>query len=270
MGGFDGTSNVLAGKLFGIPIKGTHAHAFVSSFTDDEELKDKSLILPDGSVLDDLWSKVSETREELGNEFKNTNTGELKAFTAFARSFPENTLLLVDTYDTLSSGVRNFITVAYTLHKLGYKATGIRLDSGDLAYLSNEARAMFKQYGDKLNIDYFAKFNIVASNDINVNTLESLNQQGHSIDTFGIGTHLVTCQAQPALGCVFKLVEIEGIPRIKLSQEISKVTLPGKKVCYIQLLIIYVYSLLFYFINLLFLIRTFLDFGDKVDILLLI
>merc|ERR1712137_679975 len=146
--------------------------------------------------------------------------------------FPEKTLLLVDTYDTIESGVPNFIVVAYTLHKIGYKAIGIRLDSGDLAYLSKTARAMFISYGNKLGIDYFKDFNIVASNDINVSTLESLNQQGHEIDVFGIGTHLVTCQSQPALGCVYKLVELNDTPRIKLSQEIAKVNLPGKKAVY--------------------------------------
>lgn len=206
---------------------GTHAHAFVSSFTDDEEIEDKIIVDQDGNKQD-FWSIVSESRKELG--FESTNTGELKAFTAFALSFPSNALLLVDTYDTISSGLRNFIVVAYALHKVGHKAKGIRLDSGDLAYLSNCARKLFVKFSEKLNIDYFKDFTIVASNDINVETLESLNQQGHSIDTFGIGTNLVTCQAQPALGCVYKLVEIEGNARIKLSQDISKVTLPGKKV----------------------------------------
>ena len=228
LGGFDGTSDVLAGKLFGIPVFGTHAHAFVSSFTEEEILSDPSIIDAEGKKLDDFWAFVCETRKELNLEA--TNTSELIAFAAFSRSFPTNALLLVDTYDTLSSGVLNFIVIAYALHKLGYKAKGIRLDSGDLAYLSKSARGIFLKYGKQLNIDYFKEFTIVASNDINVGTLESLNQQGHSIDSFGIGTNLVTCQQQPALGCVYKLVEIEGTPRIKLSQEISKVTLPGKKV----------------------------------------
>eukprot|EP00339_Tiarina_fusa_P005346 CAMPEP_0117019404 /NCGR_PEP_ID=MMETSP0472-20121206/14905_1 /TAXON_ID=693140 ORGANISM="Tiarina fusus, Strain LIS" /NCGR_SAMPLE_ID=MMETSP0472 /ASSEMBLY_ACC=CAM_ASM_000603 /LENGTH=512 /DNA_ID=CAMNT_0004724381 /DNA_START=76 /DNA_END=1614 /DNA_ORIENTATION=+ len=230
LGGFDGTSNVIAGKLFNIPIMGTHAHAFVSSFTDTEKLSDPSIIDASGKKIDDFWAFVCEIRKEL--HLESTNTGELIAFTAFSRSFPTKALLLVDTYDTLSSGVLNFIILAYSLHKLGYKAVGIRLDSGDLAYLSKCAREIFIKYGNELKIDYFKDFKIVASNDINVGTLESLNQQGHSIDSFGIGTHLVTCQAQPALGCVYKLVEIDSEPRIKLSQEISKVSLPGKKNAY--------------------------------------
>lgn len=153
---------------------------------------------------------------------------------SYAFAFPRGCLCLVDTYDTLKSGVPNFLAVAVTLHKLGYKAVGIRLDSGDLAYLSKAARRMFVQLADKLgqDYDYFKKFNIVASNDINEHTLLSLNQQGHEIDTFGIGTNLVTCQAQPALGCVFKLVEVASHPRIKLSNEIAKMTIPGRKNAY--------------------------------------
>lgn len=91
------------------------------------------------------------------------------------------------------------------LNELGYKAKGIRLDSGDLAYLSLQVRSVFKKVSIKYNIPWFEKLTIVASNDINEDILHSLNTQGHSIDTFGIGTHLVTCQKQPALGCVFKV-----------------------------------------------------------------
>jgi len=232
LGGFDGTSNVLAGKLFDIPVMGTHAHAFVSSFGDQEAFHDPSIVDANGNKVDDFWKLVSETREEMGGKFLQTNTSELRAFTAFARSFPRRTLLLVDTYETVNSGVLNFLIVAYALHKIGHRAVGIRLDSGDLAYLSNCARKLFRKYGERLKIDYFEHFEIVASNDINVSTLQSLRDQGHSIDSFGIGTHLVTCQAQPALGCVYKLVEIEGSPRIKLSQEIEKVSLPGRKGAY--------------------------------------
>jgi len=118
------------------------------------------------------------------------------------------------------------------LNDLGYRALGVRIDSGDLSYLSKETRSLFKEAAKKTGIDYFAKFNIAASNEINEATLLSLNQQGHEIDTFGIGTNLVTCQTQPALGCVYKLVEINGKPRIKISQDVSKVTLPGRKLAY--------------------------------------
>jgi len=141
---------------------------------------------------------------------------------------------LVDTYDTLNSGVPNFLSVAVALHRIGYRALGIRLDSGDLAYFSIQARARFRALGTKLGPDYswLEKCTIVASNDINEETLCSLRAQGHEIDQFGIGTHLVTCQAQPALGCVFKLVDYNGQPSIKLSNDIEKVTIPGRKEAY--------------------------------------
>ncbi|CAF1355760.1 unnamed protein product, partial [Didymodactylos carnosus] len=97
-------------------------------------------------------------------------------------------------------------SVARALHECSYRAVGLRLDSGDLAYLSTEVRTKFKIAASTFNIPYMEHFRIVASNDINEETLKSLQKQGHSIDSFGIGTHLVTCQKQPALGCVYKLV----------------------------------------------------------------
>ena len=115
------------------------------------------------------------------------------------------------------------------LNDLGYRALGVRIDSGDLAYLSNIAREAFESVSKQFSVEWFASLIIVASNDINEDTILSLNNQGHSIDVFGIGTHLVTCQRQPALGCVYKLVEINGKPKIKLSQDVEKVTMPGKK-----------------------------------------
>ncbi len=178
-----------------------------------------------------------------------TNKGELAAFVSYAIAFPTNFLALVDTYDVLKSGLPNFLAVARALHECNYKALGLRLDSGDLAYLSLEVRARFHEAAKKYNIDYFKDFDIVASNDINEDTLVSLGQQGHEINTFGIGTHLVTCQKQPALGCVYKLVEVrlnlkkifffdkftiqlDGSPRIKVSQDVEKVTIPGRKNLY--------------------------------------
>eukprot|EP00005_Dracoamoeba_jomungandri_P001969 CAMPEP_0174261366 /NCGR_PEP_ID=MMETSP0439-20130205/11384_1 /TAXON_ID=0 /ORGANISM="Stereomyxa ramosa, Strain Chinc5" /LENGTH=525 /DNA_ID=CAMNT_0015345827 /DNA_START=222 /DNA_END=1799 /DNA_ORIENTATION=+ len=229
IGGCDGTSNVLAGLLFGMPIKGTHAHSFVSSFVNESDITGERRFLVDKNTGEDrdIFKLAMQCRQEL--HFTETNAGELAAFVAYARAFPDGFLALVDTYDTLKSGVPNFLSVAYALHKMGYKAVGIRLDSGDLAYLSRKTRALFKKTGEAVNIDYFENFSIAASNDINEHTLISLNQQGHQIDIFGIGTNLVTCQSQPALGCVYKLVEVNGLPRIKISQEISKVTVPGKK-----------------------------------------
>eukprot|EP01132_Coremiostelium_polycephalum_P010820 gene10820-13257_t len=229
LGGADGTSNVLAHSFFGIPVKGTHAHSYVTSYNKIDDLQDKTVVDTNG-VKHDLLELAMKFREELG--YTTTVMSELIAFTAYARTFPKGFLALVDTYDTLSSGVPNFICLSLALHQLGYKALGIRLDSGDLAYLSKAARKMFKTVAAKYGIDYFEKFSIVASNDLNESTILALNRQGHEIDVFAIGTNLVTCQAQPALGCVFKLVEIDGSPRIKLSQETNKVTLPGRKEAY--------------------------------------
>jgi len=138
-----------------------------------------------------------------------THKGELAAFVSYAIAFPTNFLALVDTYEVLKSGVPNFLAVARALHECNYQAIGLRLDSGDLAYLSLEVRAKFHETAAKFNLPYISHFTIVASNDINEDTLISLEKQGHSIDSFGIGTHLVTCQRQPALGCVYKLVEVK-------------------------------------------------------------
>lgn len=217
VGGFDGTSNCLAGKLFGMNVYGTHAHAFVSSFHGLEKLSDTTL---DGK---EFYSRILAKREELG--FKESNISELMAFTSYAQSFPDTCLCLVDTYDTLASGVPNFVCVALVLREFGHNPLGIRLDSGDLAYLSKATRDILRAHG-------LGDCSIVASNDINENVLISLADQGHEIDSFGIGTNLVTCQAQPALGMVYKLVEIQGKPCMKLSNEFIKTTIPGKKSVY--------------------------------------
>ncbi|CAF0957390.1 unnamed protein product [Rotaria sp. Silwood1] len=236
LGGFDGTSNVLAGKLYGIPIKGTHAHAYVNSYESMNDLSQKDLcdrITGERRPFSDLClqylNEIGPTLKILPEE---TNKGELAAFISYAIAFPTNFLALVDTYDVLKSGVPNFLAVARALHECNYQAVGLRIDSGDLAYLSLEVRAKFHEISKKLNLPYMEHFTIVASNDINEDTLVSLEKQGHSIDSFGIGTHLVTCQKQPALGCVYKLVELAGSPRIKVSQDIEKVTIPGRKNLY--------------------------------------
>jgi len=228
MGGFDGTSNVLAGYLFGVPIKGTHAHSYVQSFTGIEDLKNHTLSGADGKVYD-FVKVVLKIREELG--FHRTNDGELASFIVYAQAFPKGFLALVDTYDTLKSGVPNYICVALALLKLGYRPIGIRLDSGDLSYLSKATRKLINDVGATTDPG-LSKSLIFASNEINRSVLISLKQQGHEIDMFGIGTHLVTCDDQPAMGCVYKLVEAKGIPRIKLSQELGKMTIPGKKEAY--------------------------------------
>ncbi|PSS36070.1 Nicotinate phosphoribosyltransferase [Actinidia chinensis var. chinensis] len=239
LGGFDATSNVEAGRLFGIPLRGTHSHAFVSSFTSPDEIMDKSLQSRDGSStcedfvsLVQTWLSKIKWSHLLHGIFGETNQTELAAFTSYALAFPNNFLALVDTYDVMRSGIPNFCAVALALDDLGYKAAGIRLDSGDLAYLSCETRKFFRSIEKEFGVQDFGKMNITASNDLNEETVDALNKQGHEVDAFGIGTYLVTCYAQAALGCVFKLVEINNQPRIKLSEDFSKVSIPCKKRCY--------------------------------------
>jgi len=227
MGGFDSTSNVLAGRMFRIPVGGTFPHAFVSSFSGLEELSLDGEFSGKKSARD-FVDAVLRNRRLWG--FEATNSGELAAFIAFAMAHPKRFTALVDTYDTLRSGVPNFLCVAAALWNLGFRSLGIRLDSGDLAYLSKEVRVMFQ---DKTSeIPHAEYFQIVASNDLNEATLLSLQAQGHAIDSFLVGTNVVTCEGQPAFGGVYKLVEIEGRPVIKLSENLIKTTLPGAKQVY--------------------------------------
>lgn len=154
---------------------------------------------------------------------------ELTAFRAYAEVFPNNCLLLVDTYDTLKSGVPNAITVFKELRKKGYEASGIRLDSGDLAFLSREARRMLDDAG-------FENAKIVASGDLDEEVIWDLKAQGACIDVWGVGTKMITSMNNPALGGVYKLAaeEINGafLPRIKISENPAKVTNPGIKQVY--------------------------------------
>lgn len=236
VGGFDGTSNVLAGKLYNIPVKGTHAHSYVTSFNDLTELDTVMLAPRSGGPPQNLLEKALQARSELVPIFRVVGTeasdGELTAFVSYAIAFPDGFLALVDTYDVKKSGLLNFCAVALALNSLGYRAIGVRLDSGDLAYLSKVARELFGKIARIYSLPWFEKLTIVASNDINEETILSLNDQNHEIDCYGIGTHLVTCQKQPALGCVYKLVELNGQPRMKLSQDMEKVVIPGKKDAY--------------------------------------
>ncbi len=188
IGGVSSTSNVLAGKLFSIPVAGTHAHAYVQSYPT-----------------------------------------ELDAFRTFVESFPDNAILLVDTYDTLSSGLPNAIQTFKELHKkLGRepKNYGIRLDSGDLAYLSKEARIRLDEAG-------FTTAKIVASGDLDEFLIRDLKMQGAKINVWGVGTNLITSKDCPALGGVYKLCaeEEDGQfePRIKVSENPEKITNPGIK-----------------------------------------
>ncbi|XP_055551144.1 nicotinate phosphoribosyltransferase isoform X3 [Wyeomyia smithii] len=233
IGGFDGTSNVLAGKLFNIPVKGTHAHAYITSFTGTKELKTRVLGHKESGDKRDLLELAINHRIELSKildiSTEESSEGELAAMVSFAIAFPDGFMALVDTYDVKRSGLLNFCAVALALNDQDYRAVGIRIDSGDLAYLSCLARETFERISECFKLPWFSRLTIVASNDINEETILSLNEQGHKIDCFGIGTHLVTCQRQPALGCVYKMVEINSQPRIKLSQDVAKVTMPGNK-----------------------------------------
>ena len=220
LGGFDGTSNVTAGWVErGITVSGTMAHSFVMSFKGWEGYRGE----------EDFRVDVVRVRDEIR---KGTNEGELRAFTDYALCFKSGFLALIDTYDTIN-GLYNFVAVAIAMGRRGLKPIGVRLDSGDLAYFSCECRNIFDSF--KLSYPEFHWWDglqIVASNDINEGVLIALGKQEHRITAFGIGTNLVTCQAQPALGCVYKLVEIDGDPRIKLSQDVEKVLVPGRKKCY--------------------------------------
>jgi nicotinate phosphoribosyltransferase len=183
IGGCSSTSNVLAGKLFGIPVSGTHAHSWVMSFDTETE-----------------------------------------AFEVYAKSMPNNCVLLVDTYDT-KKGVEHAIKVAQTMKNSGNKLLGIRIDSGDLAYFSIMARKMLDQAG-------LTEVKVIASNDLDENLISSLKEQEAAIDIWGIGTKLVTAYDQPALGAVYKLAAIKneiGVweNKIKLSAQSIKINIPG-------------------------------------------
>jgi nicotinate phosphoribosyltransferase len=184
LGGCEATSNVLAGRLYGIPVRGTHAHSWILSFSDEQEAMD-------------TWAVVQ----------------------------PQNTVLLVDTFDTLD-GVRRAIETGRRMRAEGHELDGIRLDSGDLAYLSREARKLLDEAG-------FPKARIVASSDLDPETIASLREQGAAIDTWGVGTRLVTAYEQPALGGVYKLAAVRRGPEepwrmtVKVSADPDKTTVPG-------------------------------------------
>jgi nicotinate phosphoribosyltransferase len=239
LGGFAATSNVLAGELSGIPLSGTHAHSFVQTFLALEEAKHlvlspnpESKSTRQANVV--LVPRVVEYRQDFAKRydpaFATTHDGELAAFCAYAVAFPNHFLCLLDTYDTLQSGLLNFVLVASVLNDLGYTPVGVRLDSGDLASLSIECANVFARHAAERPI--FDRVSIVASNDINEDAIHELNRSDHAITAYGIGTNLVTCQKQPALGCVYKLVELEGRARIKISQDVGKVLIPGTKRAY--------------------------------------
>lgn len=158
----------------------------------------------------------------MAHSYVQSHEGELEAFRCFAAACPDNCVLLVDTYNTLKSGVPNAITVAKEMEKRGDRLKGIRLDSGDLAYLARKSRAML----DEAGLHYVK---IAASNQLDEYVIRSLMDQGAPIDVFGVGTSLVTGQPDAALDGVYKLAKTGGHPVIKLSENVFKITLPGRK-----------------------------------------
>lgn len=191
IGGCVGTSNVLAGQMFHVPVKGTHAHSWIMSFAD-----------------------------------------EYTAFKTYAKLYPNACCLLVDTYDTLKSGVPNAIKVFTEMRESGIELRnyGIRLDSGDLAYLSKKARKMLDEAG-------FEDAFISASNDLDEYLIHDLKIQGATITSWGVGTNLITSKDCPSFGGVYKLAAIQKEDgtfhsKIKLSENTEKITNPGNKTVY--------------------------------------
>ncbi|KAL8181535.1 UNVERIFIED_CONTAM: hypothetical protein K2H54_005430, partial [Gekko kuhli] len=237
VGGFDFTSNVLAGKLYGIPVRGTVAHSYVSSFTSLAEVNPRVLrpLCGGGDPVDfpslvESW--LGKVCQLLQVPLERVSRGERAAFVSYAITFPHNFQGLVDTYCVMRSGIPNFCAVALALNELGYRAIGVRLDSGDLARQSVEIRQVFRTCSAHFQVPWFERVPIAVSNDVSEWSLEELAQEGNEIDMIGVGTHLVTCPLQPSLGCVYKLVTVNGCPRLKVTEDEEKTTIPGSKVVY--------------------------------------
>lgn len=189
IGGAVGTATVLSGQMFDIPVSGTMAHSFVMFYQD-----------------------------------------EYTAFKKYAETYPDNTVLLVDTYDVLKSGIPNAIRVAKEiLEPMGKRLKGIRIDSGDLAYLTKKTRKKLDEAG-------LTDCKIIISNSLDEFTITSILNQGGQVDSFGVGERLITARSEPVFGAVYKLaaVEEDGVlqPRIKISENVEKITNPGLKKVY--------------------------------------
>jgi nicotinate phosphoribosyltransferase len=230
IGGYNGTSNVLAGMKFGIPVKGTHAHSYVSSFKSFSELDRSKLKYAEEKKQEskslDIKERVRHWQKKLKAE--DTNEGELTAFTAYALDYPRGFIALIDTYNSLKSGMVNFVIVAMALIEAGYKPIGVRIDSGDIVLQSKEIRKYFISIGKEYGQPHITNAAIFASDGIDEDDLHEYSAKGN-VSAYGVGTNLVTCKKQPALGGVYKLVELNNQPRIKLSEDPGKITLPGKK-----------------------------------------
>lgn len=190
IGGANSTATVLSGQMFGMPISGTMAHSFVMFYRD-----------------------------------------EFEAFKKYAETYPDATVLLVDTYDVLRSGIPNAIRVAKeVLEPMGKRLKGIRIDSGDLAYLTKKARKLL----DKAGLE---DCKIIISNSLDEFTISSILSQGGCVDSFGVGERLITAKSEPVFGAVYKIAAVEEepgvfVPRIKISENVEKITNPGLKKVY--------------------------------------
>ncbi|XP_026991878.2 nicotinate phosphoribosyltransferase isoform X1 [Tachysurus fulvidraco] len=236
IGGFDLTSNALAGRLYGIPVAGTIAHSYVTSFTSLEEVCPKTLMPLRGGDPIELVPLVKDwlgrVCQLLGANPQQVREGELAAFLSYAIAYPCNFLPVIDSYSVSSSGLPSFCAVALVLCELQYQPLGVRLDSGDLCSQSLEVRNVFRQCSKHFSVTAFESLIIVGTNSVSAKSLSELKKRDNEIDVVGVGTHLVTCTMQPSLGCVYKLVEVGGRPRMKLSEDPEKSTLPGKKAIY--------------------------------------
>ncbi|XP_011905487.1 PREDICTED: nicotinate phosphoribosyltransferase isoform X1 [Cercocebus atys] len=308
--GFDSSSNVLAGQLRGVPVAGTLAHSFVTSFSGSEVPPDPvspssqscrlqatdlkpalalgrgvpprqvtpvlsqeagtgcitfalklgcPWLLP-GLILHswppfftnpipqmlapaagegpgvDLAAKAQVWLEHvcahLGLGVQEPHPGERAAFVAYALAFPRAFQGLLDSYSVRRSGLPNFLAVALALGELGYRAVGVRLDSGDLLQQAQEIRKVFRAAAAQFQVPWLESVPIAVSNNIDEEALARLAQEGSEVNVIGIGTSVVTCPQQPSLGCVYKLVAVGGQPRMKLTEDPEKQTLPGSKAAF--------------------------------------
>ncbi|XP_020946125.1 nicotinate phosphoribosyltransferase isoform X2 [Sus scrofa] len=237
LGGFDGSSNVLAGQLRGVPVAGTLAHSFVTSFSGAEVPPDPMLAPAAGqgprvdlAACVEVW--LERVCAHLGLGAQEPHPGERAAFVAYALAFPRAFQGLLDTYSVRRSGLPNFLAVALALEELGYQAVGVRLDSGDLLQQAQEVRGVFRRAAAQFQVPWLASVPIAVSNNIDEEELARLAQKGSEVDLIGIGTSVVTCPRQPSLGCVYKLVAVGGQPRMKLTEDPEKQTLPGSKAAF--------------------------------------
>lgn len=207
---FDGVSNVLCGKLYDVPLKGTCAHSFIMSYQGYNCLESKINNEKYDTFAVELFQRALNIRKEMNIQ---TNLSELVAFSVFASNYKESSIFLVDTYNVYESGIPNSIIIALAINQMNRKVAGIRLDSGDLVSQASFAKRKFKEAAKEYNVDWLSNLKVGASNDINENSLKEYNSKNHEIDLFGIGTNLVTCQLQPFM------IVLSGYKKYDLTEE---------------------------------------------------